>query len=510
MSNFWERNKRKSVWALLLLLLRWRRGVLPLLLVLLFIMFAFVAPSNLMAYFARGLAGLPGGARLAAGISWAGARLGLGGFGSEAHSFGELLAAFRAAKDARSAGWGSIFRQGSAGWGAGGYGGDSTGMVRGDLNAAAGGANLGAKVQGGSSISGILTPNEAKEAGGAVELVPADLAGERAGLVNSAYAESAGRVTGKRFAAGFSDAAGVFGAGLSESVGPYASQAFFSSAGHAPSPNNVRSTLSDASVPIAGQTNTATRRPIGWAAPNAKTARAASTARDYRLKGGRAIAQLVTGRNAGLMSTAPVCSLGSGCPPEYATANIGGVYDGGTLGTGLIGTGSSAAGNTPRILTGPVAIDGIAVPTMPDPNVDLGSDMPDPTEMDACMTMLSECQKQKGTARSQLNGQVEKMSSLAGQMGGACGDPCHCGKCNQLKNDIASLCGGPISQSVSEISAPCALPAYCSKYGNMPGANAAQTRDVVDTSTCDPSTQNVQKCGCQSLFCDIGCFLSSL
>ena len=96
MSTFLEKNKKKSALAALLLFIRTRKTVTALLLLVALASFLFVSPSNLILSF-------PGGARVAAGVAWIAGKVGVDtskwGLAGGKRDYGDLLAAFRAAKD---------------------------------------------------------------------------------------------------------------------------------------------------------------------------------------------------------------------------------------------------------------------------------------------------------------------------------------------------------------------------------------------------------------------------
>lgn len=206
MASFFERNKRKSALALLLLFLKWRKGLAPLLLIVALLMLFSFAPGNLMGICLSGLARLPGGAHVAAVVTWSASKVGLevGGIPHQSayrdyvaafrlageqgfagllqkRSFKELIDAFHAARYDRNAALNLLFHNtgGSAKPGSG------LDMVKGNVNE----GTAPVKVAGGKSVAGVATPDEAKDvAERGVSLDEADLEGERAGMVESAFA----------------------------------------------------------------------------------------------------------------------------------------------------------------------------------------------------------------------------------------------------------------------------------------------------------------------------------
>ncbi|MBI3551523.1 MAG: hypothetical protein HY077_03325 [Elusimicrobia bacterium] len=507
MASFWDRHRQKSKWAALLLLLRWRKGLAPLMLLVVLITGMFSAPSNMVAGLVTALSGTGWGARPAAGLTRFATRVGLSGFDNSDHSFSALMAALRTAKDSRNAGIGTFLQARAEAPRM-----DSIGMVRGDLKemtvvagslwcsadgsigsrfkvslddigetcAVGGAAGNGVKrarfawadkhhsgvvdcettlpMQCSSSgadgvqVNGIMSPKESRETGSAVALDPEDLTGVRASMVASAYGEdAAGKVTGAKSAAGLSGASG-----LSDAAGAFAGKGFFSAKGHAVNPDDLRSTLSDPTVPIAGQTNTATRRPIGWSPPANTNNSVASTERNYKMRCSSnkscALQQMVAARNAGLMSSNPICTAGNRCPGEYAATNTGVVYDHTDI-HGLV-NGGSYTGSSPPILSAPPQIDGFSSPAVPDPNISLSEgtdDAPDPLQMQACMQAVADCALMKTDQRSNMEKDLQpKLDWWAAQLPKLCGEPPNppvdcckagaCQPCNDAETQIKILC----------------------------------------------------------------------
>ena len=193
MATFLEKNKKKSALVALLLFIRTRKTVIALLLLVALASFLFVSPSNLLLHF-------PGGDRAAAGLAWIAGKIGVDtskwGLAGGKRDYGDLLAAFRSAKDGGGkAGW-SAFMGGGNGAGSGGIGGStgSLGFVKGnakDLEASGGsGANLPKP----GAVEGVLNPDDAKNRGEGegVALNEGDVSGEREGLVKSAFASGFG------------------------------------------------------------------------------------------------------------------------------------------------------------------------------------------------------------------------------------------------------------------------------------------------------------------------------
>lgn len=424
MSTFFEKHKRKSVLALLLLFLKWRRGLGPMLLMVMLVMFIFIAPANLMGIMVDGLSKLPGGARAAAGVTWIAGRLGLWQGAGEA-SFDELLAAFRAARADRGAS--SELWRGILGPGGGAV--SSIGLVRGskeDLNAS---ANLGAKIKGGGSIGGIMTPEEAGKGAQGVEIRPEDLQGERAGLVQSAYAEGAGGsgLTG-RLRAGLPDAVGS---------GAYAGANFFSGANTAASFDKVQAALDS------GATGKAATPKVS--AQDGKLRKNSNTKADTRSgfganrnpirKGARALAQLADGRSRTQMARDPYCTVSNGCMPEYASTNAGAIYDGNAVGPmagGILTSGDAA----PRV-------DGISVPNSSTPSDSQLADLDE--EARRLQEDAAKCQAAREKYADQKAYHMQRIQVLSNTMnsmdcGGGCGSKSKARRCERIGGEMKAEC----------------------------------------------------------------------
>src|SRR5688572_15591337 len=98
MSSFFERNKKKGALALLLLFLKWRKGLAPLLLIVALLMMMSFAPGNLLGICLSGIARVPGGAHFAAAVTWSASKAGIevGGVPRQ-QTYKEYVAAFRLA-----------------------------------------------------------------------------------------------------------------------------------------------------------------------------------------------------------------------------------------------------------------------------------------------------------------------------------------------------------------------------------------------------------------------------
>jgi hypothetical protein len=98
----------------------------------------------------------------------------------------------------------------------------------------------------------------------------------------------------------------------------------------------------------------------------------------------------------------------------------------------------------------------------------------------------------------------KQLGTWYGQMGGACGDPCHCGPCNALKAQITGLCNGDLATQMALVDAPCApLPDYCHTLGISTPNTSAEGHTGY---TC---LQNLGQCGPQGFFASLGCLLGS-
>lgn len=427
MSTFFEKNKRKSALALLLLFLRWRRGLGPLLLMVMLVMFVFIAPANLMGVMVDGISKLPGGARAAAGITWMAGRLGLWQ-GAGDTSFEDLMAAFKAARADRSAAaglWRNILGPG------GGTAGSSIGLVRGskaDLDDGA--AGLGSKVTGGSSIGGVMTPGEAREGAEGVEIRDGDLAGERAGAVQSAFAGGAGGsgLTG-RMGAGLPDASGS---------GAYAGSNFFSGANTSASFDRVQSALNSGTAGQAATPKVSAQDGRIQRNPNrsADTRSGFGANRNPIRRGVRALAQLADGRSRTQMARDPYCTVSNGCMPEYASTNAGAIYDGNAVGVaagGILTSGAAAP-----------QVDGI---TVPNPNVPSDGNL---GALDEEARKLAEdaaaCDAARAKYADQKAAKMQRIQTLSDEMnsmdcgGGGCDSKSKAKKCKAKGNQMKAAC----------------------------------------------------------------------
>ncbi|MDD5656408.1 MAG: hypothetical protein PHF00_04040 [Elusimicrobia bacterium] len=309
MSKFLRRNRKKGLFALLLMLLGERKAVLPLLLVAVMLSFVFVAPEN--------FAGNVWVRTRAA--AWVGARLGL----SDAAHFADLLRAFRSAQSARSLSWSEIF---SRGGGADGAPASSVALVRG---AAAefglvGGASRGQA----RSIRGILTPEDAGQGARGVALDEESLARALAGEALRGGRADDSALGGPAYA--IRKTVGIAGAGTG--VADNVKEAF----------DGVAVADAGSGRGIAGSPGRLSR----MAAAKLSLELRRAVTRNYAASGRSAFAQLADGRARTQMAAEPACKGANGCPSEFAATNVGAVYDGNRVGA-----------SAPKIMTAPM-VDG--------------------------------------------------------------------------------------------------------------------------------------------------------
>lgn len=482
MSTFIQKNKKKSALAALLLFLRTRKTVTALLLLAVLSSFLFVSPSNIILAF-------PGGARLAAGVAWIAGKAGMDtskwGLAGGKRDYNDLVAAFRAAKDGGGkAGW-SAFMQGAApGAGAGGGSLDFVSGSRKDLEVkGAAGEKLGKA----GTVQGVLNPDDAKNRGEGegVALSEDDLHGNE-GLVKSA------------FAGGFSNTSG-FSGGSGAGVGAYAGGGFFGgtsgSAASAKLDDRIKAGLDSLPKPtlpkpaaIAGGTHGRLSGAMtGPVKKSISKGMLSSTGACSNPSQKCAFYDLATANGRSALSIGTNCNEAGNCPAEFAAVNTGIVYDGGKIsgdGTGLLTTVHDATQTT----------------------VPLDTDVPpayDPAKLMECTDKAQACEKEKQPDYKRMSELQQQLNGWYGQMGSACGDPCDCGPCNNLKSNIKNLCNGELKQVVDRVQAPCDLPSYCAELGvSVPsGAEASATMNMCK--------MNMGECGCDSFFCDLGCMLGS-
>jgi hypothetical protein len=342
-TTFIERNKRKSALAALLFLLREKKLAALLILLVIGASTIFVAPSSF-------LTDVPGGTRMAAGVAWIASRLGVDvtrwGLSGGRVSFGDLVAAFDAARTGGRAGWGPFFKS-PEGKGAQGEG--SVAYVKGSREDLADGA--GKRALDGNGGAGpfqqVVDPAQAAQDDGAVAVGPGDVGVQHEGFVKAAFA--GGFFNGLLGGAG--DGANAL------SGGAYAGKGFFSGSAGAPSSAGGSARNGLANLPAV---------PIPSAQPQNGIASHISSAYDRSLRAheiqgeagaivlnnGRAYTQLAQGNGQAQLATAD-CTA-SNCPGEYAATNSGAIYDGNAVNNA----------QTNGIVTA-TPVDGIASPEVP-------------------------------------------------------------------------------------------------------------------------------------------------
>ena len=480
MATFIQKNKKKGALAALLLFIRTRKTVSALLLLVVLASILFVSPSNLLLSF-------PGGARVAAGVAWIAGKVGMDtsrwGLAGGNRDYGDLVAAFRAAKSGGGkAGWSSFMRGGEAAAGAGGGSLDFVQGNRKDLDVKTG---SGDKLPKAGTVQGVLNPNDAKDRGEGegVALNEEDLGGERAGLVKTAF--------GSGVTSGFSGGSNVT---ASVGGGAYAGAGFFSGAGSA-----AGSTLGDkVKVGLDGLPKPNVPREKGVeGGSHGRLSGAMTAAVQKSISRGMisqtggcigqkcAFSQLATGNGRAVLASADNCNDAGGCPPEFAATNIGVVYDGGRV-----------AGDTTGLLTG----NNEATPVVP-----LDTEIPanfDPAKMKECADKVQACEKVKEPYYKRMGEIQTLLNGWYGQMGNACGDPCSCGGCNNLKGNINGMCNGELNTVINVVNAPCALPAYCKDMGVEPASTGE-----ANLGTKQMCNMQMGSCGCTNWFCDICCVI---
>jgi hypothetical protein len=188
------------------------------------------------------------------------------------------------------------------------------------------------------------------------------------------------------------------------------------------------------------------------------------------------------------------------CPGEFASTNTGAIYDGTDIGSGFL-TSSDPGGNSSGLINSSVDVP-------PDNTGGLGGGgtAGDAQNTQTCANMMQQCAASKQAPMQAEGADETQLSTWYGQMGGACGNPCNCGPCNDLKNKIQGLCNGDLATQMALADAPCApLPDYCAALG-FTSADPASSNN---TSGQDLCKQNVGQCGCSSFFCSLGCLLGS-
>ncbi|OGR97931.1 MAG: hypothetical protein A2V88_14990 [Elusimicrobia bacterium RBG_16_66_12] len=132
------------------------------------------------------------------------------------------------------------------------------------------------------------------------------------------------------------------------------------------------------------------------------------------------------------------------CPNEFAAAQVGAIYDGNTLdNVGVL----SGAEDTP--------------PSVP---VDETGGAGDAAKLAECSTKVQQCLQDKATPMQRLGELQTQINGLLTQMSVACLNKCDCGGCNDLKSQMASICGGEMQTVLAELDESC-VPADCEIHG---------------------------------------------
>ncbi len=313
-------------------------------------------------------------------------------------------------------------------------------MVRGSKSDLDGGS-IADKIKGGTTINGILTPEDATRKGDGVDVADgANGSGDGdGGLVGKAWGGGFGGA-GDSGASGWGGHAGLVTAGLfgaGEGSGGSGAGTFFSGYVGAAPHDLLRAALGSTQVPKLGKTQgfgavkyKGQKGKLGWA-----DARAASSQYGaHNTIGGNctgircAFHQLATTRAHTMTSRDPACTADNGCPPEYAAANSGSSYDGNPVGT-----------NSPNVITtNGVApqVDGITTPNVNPPDqtqVDQYQQEAQDLESDA-----KQCQDDRNSSLQQQDRDEQaKLNDLSQQAQDACGNSGGCGPSDQCQAIIS-------------------------------------------------------------------------
>ena len=445
MATFLDKNKKKSALALLLLFLRARKTMTLLLLMIALASFLFVSPSNF-------LIRLPGGARLAAGVAWIAGKVGVDtsqwGLAGGKRDYGDLLAAFRAAKDGgNKAGWNAFMRGGKDG---GAPGGSSLDFVKGNAKDLEG--KRGDKLPQPGSVGGVLNPDDAKNrAEGEGVALDDDASGDGRSMVKTAFAGGFGSPSafgnsGFGKGSNFGDGSGAK-TSASASNGSLSGGAFAGSGLFKGGKGAVTGTLADI---VKGGTSGVASQPgkgteiKGAAKGQMSAARAAviagRTAKGFAgsktINGQRAFVQLASGNGRAMISVTPNCTADTGCPSEFAVTNTGAVYDGNIVNPQLPG----GVGTTTDILTAPEVGD-FNVPNLPDTGI-ADEYIRQAEQMDADARKCQELDEKYAPLETAIDKRQEVMSREFDAMG--CGQG-GCSKskakaCQKKGEDMKVLC----------------------------------------------------------------------
>ncbi|MBI4051632.1 MAG: hypothetical protein HY400_03925 [Elusimicrobia bacterium] len=116
-----------------------------------------------------------------------------------------------------------------------------------------------------------------------------------------------------------------------------------------------------------------------------------------------------------------------------------------------------------------------------------------------CADKVKACDNGSQALFSEYSSLEKQVQSIANQLPNACDDPCNCGPCRRLLNQMSNICNGPLKDTVSKMGQACSLPPACS-----PGGPPAQKVD--DMKVCDDSGKG--RCGCKNIFCAAWCIVS--
>jgi len=419
MATFLEKNKKKSALAALLLFIRTRKTVTALLLLVALASFLFVSPSNLLLH-------LPGGTRVAAGMAWIAGKIGVDtskwGLAGGKRDYGDLVAAFRAAKEGGGkAGW-SAFLRGAQPADAGRIG-SATGsiyFVKGDAKDLEAAGGSGEKLPQPGSVEGVLNPDDAKNHGEdeGVALSESDMTGERASMVRSAFAGGFGSGGEGKLSGGAYANSGFFGNGKGAASGKLGDVVKGGLDGIAAKDAN--------GVLIKGGAKGQMSRSLA-SKINSRTNKGRVGTRT--ISGQRAFVQLAAQRGRSAISVAPNCSADNSCPGEFAATNTGAVYDGNTI-----------TGDRTDILTAP-EIDGISSPNLPDTGM-ADDYVRDAEKMEADAKKCRELDEKYGPQEREFDKRQEVLSDKFDAMGcgqGGCSKS-KAKKCKAIGNDMKALC----------------------------------------------------------------------
>ncbi|HAM35569.1 MAG TPA: hypothetical protein DEB40_02050 [Elusimicrobia bacterium] len=441
MSEFFERNKKKSLLGLLFLLFRKRKTLAALLLVAVMLSFVFIAPSN----FAGGFFG---SSRAAAALAWVAAKLGMGGvLGTSGEiSFGSVLKAFRSAQQGKDIAWSDILGRG----GAASANGSSVSLVSGNAQefGLAGSGLTRAAGRAARSVNGILNPEDAEKGGEGVALEEGDLTGERArqlagadrglgyagpgGWHNEFGASGSGNMGSARQ---FGGAAGPGGraAGSAGSTA-YAGRDFFSGGVAAGSGrgDNVTSAFSGTKVPGAGRAKiqAGNEGHLSRAVvAKASTERRQALNHNVMSASKGPFAQLADGRARAQMAREPICTAENGCPSEYAATNVGAVYDGNRVGPGA-----------PDVLVA-VPVDGSSLVNVPS-DAQLQGYIDEARQAEINAQKCKDAQNTYGPREDDLSAQLQAKADELNAMdcgGGGCSKS-KARRCKAKGNEMKAVC----------------------------------------------------------------------